>query len=307
MTHDATAASSSSTAEPAESTAQSTAEFTAVSAAPSVAEQEATPLSPITPEPTATADGDNAAGIDRGWKRVLLKLSGEVFGGGSVGVDPDVVQTIARQIADIARQGVEVAIVVGGGNFFRGVELKQRGIDRARGDYMGMLGTVMNCLALQDFLEKEGIETRVQTAITMGQVAEPYIPRRAIRHLEKGRVVIFGAGAGMPYFTTDTVAAQRALEIGAEVVLKATSVDGVYDADPRLVPTAVKFDTIEFAEVLARGLKVADATAISLCMDNKLPLVVFDLLVDGNIGRAVAGERIGTLVTAGGVPAIRPA
>jgi uridylate kinase len=172
---------------------------------------------------------------------------------------------------------------------------------------MGMLGTVMNCLALQDFLEKEGIDTRVQTAITMGQVAEPYIPRRAIRHLEKGRVVIFGAGAGMPYFTTDTVAAQRALEIGAEVVLKATSVDGVYDADPRLVPTAVKFDTIEFAEVLARGLKVADATAISLCMDNKLPLVVFDLLVDGNIGRAVAGERIGTLVTAGGVPAIRPA
>jgi uridylate kinase len=165
----------------------------------------------------------------------------------------------------------------------------------------------MNCLALQDFLEKEGIDTRVQTAITMGQVAEPYIPRRAIRHLEKGRVVIFGAGAGMPYFTTDTVAAQRALEIGAEVVLKATSVDGVYDADPRLVPTAVKFDTIEFAEVLARGLKVADATAISLCMDNALPLVVFDLLVDGNIARAVAGERIGTLVTAGGVPAPHPA
>jgi uridylate kinase len=230
-----------------------------------------------------------------------------VFGGGSVGVDPDVVQTIARQIADVVRQGVEVAIVVGGGNFFRGAELKQRGIDRARGDYMGMLGTVMNCLALQDFLEKEGIDTRVQTAITMGQVAEPYIPRRAIRHLEKGRVVIFGAGAGMPYFTTDTVAAQRALEIGAEVVLKATSVDGVYDADPRLEPAAVKFDTIEFAEVLARGLKVADATAISLCMDNALPLVVFDLLVDGNIARAVAGERIGTLVTAGGVPAGHPA
>ncbi|HEV7754243.1 MAG TPA: UMP kinase [Mycobacteriales bacterium] len=247
-----------------------------------------------------------AVGGDRGWRRVLLKLSGEVFGGGSVGVDPDVVQTIARQIADVVRQGVEVAIVVGGGNFFRGAELKQRGIDRARGDYMGMLGTVMNCLALQDFLEKEGIDTRVQTAITMGQVAEPYIPRRAIRHLEKGRVVIFGAGAGMPYFTTDTVAAQRALEIGAEVVLKATSVDGVYDADPRLVPTAVKFDTIEFSEVLARGLKVADATAISLCMDNALPLVVFDLLVDGNIARAVAGERIGTLVTAGGVPAPRP-
>jgi uridylate kinase len=262
-------------------------------------------LSSTTPD---TAAGLHlAAGGERGWRRVLLKLSGEVFGGGSVGVDPDVVQTIARQIADVVRQGVEVAIVVGGGNFFRGAELKQRGIDRARGDYMGMLGTVMNCLALQDFLEKEGIDTRVQTAITMGQVAEPYIPRRAIRHLEKGRVVIFGAGAGMPYFTTDTVAAQRALEIGAEVVLKATSVDGVYDADPRLVPTAVKFDTIEFAEVLARGLKVADATAISLCMDNALPLVVFDLLVDGNIARAVAGQRIGTLVTAGGVPAPHPA
>jgi uridylate kinase len=282
--HDATAASSSSRPD-----------------------QEEPALSTTVPDSAVTADGVAlAAAADRGWTRVLLKLSGEVFGGGSVGVDPDVVQTIARQIADVVRQGIEVAIVVGGGNFFRGAELKQRGIDRARGDYMGMLGTVMNCLALQDFLEKEGIDTRVQTAITMGQVAEPYIPRRAIRHLEKGRVVIFGAGAGMPYFTTDTVAAQRALEIGAEVVLKATSVDGVYDADPRLVPGAVKFDTIEFAEVLARGLKVADATAISLCMDNKLPLVVFDLLVDGNIARAVAGERIGTLVTAGGAPGVRP-
>jgi uridylate kinase len=287
MTHDATAASSSAGATPRPTQSQ-----------------EATALTATTPDLTGF---DLAAGGVRGWKRVLLKLSGEVFGGGSVGVDPDVVQTIARQIADVVRQGVEVAIVVGGGNFFRGAELKQRGIDRARGDYMGMLGTVMNCLALQDFLEKEGIDTRVQTAITMGQVAEPYIPRRAIRHLEKGRVVIFGAGAGMPYFTTDTVAAQRALEIGAEVVLKATSVDGVYDADPRLEPTAVKFDTIEFAEVLARGLKVADATAMSLCMDNALPLVVFDLLVDGNIARAVAGERIGTLVTAGGVPAGHPA
>jgi uridylate kinase len=295
MTHDATAASPSSAAEPADGHRRSRFGHT----------QEATPLSSTIPD--AAAGLELAVGGDRGWRRVLLKLSGEVFGGGSVGVDPDVVQTIARQIADVVRQGVEVAIVVGGGNFFRGAELKQRGIDRARGDYMGMLGTVMNCLALQDFLEKEGIDTRVQTAITMGQVAEPYIPRRAIRHLEKGRVVIFGAGAGMPYFTTDTVAAQRALEIGAEVVLKATSVDGVYDADPRLVPTAVKFDTIEFSEVLARGLKVADATAISLCMDNALPLVVFDLLVDGNIARAVAGERIGTLVTAGGVPAPRPA
>jgi uridylate kinase len=295
MTHDATAASPLSDPELAGDHRRSGFGTT----------QEATPLSSTTPDTAAALE--LAAGGERGWRRVLLKLSGEVFGGGSVGVDPDVVQAIARQIADVVRQGVEVAIVVGGGNFFRGAELKQRGIDRARGDYMGMLGTVMNCLALQDFLEKEGIDTRVQTAITMGQVAEPYIPRRAIRHLEKGRVVIFGAGAGMPYFTTDTVAAQRALEIGAEVVLKATSVDGVYDADPRLVPTAVKFDTIEFAEVLARGLKVADATAISLCMDNALPLVVFDLLVDGNIARAVAGERIGTLVTAGGVPAPHPA
>jgi uridylate kinase len=287
MTHDATAASSSSSAEPPPRTGHP---------------EEATAVT------TSSPDGVHpAADGTRGWNRVLLKLSGEVFGGGSVGVDPDVVQAIARQIADVVRKGVQVAIVVGGGNFFRGAELKQRGIDRARGDYMGMLGTVMNCLALQDFLEKEGIDTRVQTAITMGQVAEPYIPRRAIRHLEKGRVVIFGAGAGMPYFTTDTVAAQRALEIGAEVVLKATSVDGVYDADPRLVPTAVKFDTIGFAEVLARGLRVADATAISLCMDNALPLVVFDLLVDGNIARAVAGERIGTLVTAGAVPAAEPA
>ena len=174
-----------------------------------------------------------------GYKRVLLKLSGEVFGGGKVGVDPDVVQKIAREIAAVQRTGVEVAIVTGGGNFFRGAELQQRGMDRARADYMGMLGIVMNCLALQDFLEKEGIETRVQTAITMGQVAEPYIPRRAIRHLEKGRVVIFGAGAGMPYFSTDTVAAQRALETKCEVVLMGKNgVDGVYNSDPRINPDA---------------------------------------------------------------------
>jgi len=230
------------------------------------------------------------------YRRVLLKLSGEVFGGGRLGVDPHTVHAIARQIAEVARQGVQVAVVVGGGNFFRGAELQQHGIDRARGDYMGMLGTVMNCLALQDFLEKQGIDTRVQTAITMGQVAEPYIPRRAVRHLEKGRVVIFGAGAGMPYFSTDTTAAQRALEIAAEVVLKATQVDGVYDADPREVPDARRFDVIDYNEVLARGLKVADATAISLCMDNGMPIVVFDVLVEGNIARAVAGERIGTLV-----------
>jgi uridylate kinase len=229
--------------------------------------------------------------------RVVLKLSGEVFGGGLVGVDPDVVATMARQIADVARAGVQVAIVVGGGNFFRGAELSQRGMDRARADYMGMLGTVMNCLALQDFLEKQGVDTRVQTAITMGQVAEPYIPRRAIRHLEKGRVVIFGAGAGMPYFSTDTVAAQRSLEIGAEALLMGKKgVDGVYDADPKSSPDAVRFDRLTYDEFLSRGLKVADATAISLCRDNALPIVVFNLTDEGNIARAVHGEKIGTLI-----------
>jgi uridylate kinase len=239
---------------------------------------------------------DDAGGSGR-YKRVVLKLSGEVFGGGQLGVDPDVVATIARQIADVVGTGVEMAIVVGGGNYFRGLELSERGMDRSRADYMGMLGTVMNCLALQDALEQKGVETRVQTAITMGQIAEPYIPRRAIRHLEKGRVVIFGAGAGMPYFSTDTTAAQRALEIGAEVVLMAKGVDGVYDDDPRTNPQARKFDTVSYDEVLRRGLKVADATAFSLCMDNKMPIIVFNLLEDGNIARAVRGERIGTLVS----------
>jgi len=192
---------------------------------------------------------------------------------------------------------VQVAIVVGGGNYFRGAELSQRGMDRSRADYMGMLGTVMNCLALQDFLEKEGVGTRVQTAITMGQVAEPYIPLRAIRHLEKGRVVIFGAGAGMPFFTTDTVSAQRALEIGAEALLLAKSgVDGVYSADPKKDPTATKYDTITYNEVLSKSLAVADAAAFALCRENKLPIVVFDLMKNGNIGRAVRGEVIGTLV-----------
>jgi uridylate kinase len=229
---------------------------------------------------------------------VLLKLSGEVFGGAKgIGVDPDVVQDIAKQIADVARSGVQVAIVVGGGNYFRGAELSQRGMDRSRADYMGMLGTVMNCLALQDFLEKEGVQTRVQTAITMGQVAEPYIPLRAIRHLEKGRVVIFGAGAGMPFFTTDTVSAQRALEIGAEALLLAKSgVDGVYSADPKKDATATKYDTISYDEVLSKSLAVADAAAFALCRENKLPIVVFDLMKNGNIGRAVRGEVIGTLV-----------
>jgi uridylate kinase len=245
--------------------------------------------------------GDAAPNVRRhkvsGYKRVLLKLSGEVFGGGKVGVDPDVVAKTAEEIAEVVTSGVQVAIVTGGGNFFRGAELQQRGMDRARADYMGMLGTVMNCLALQDFLEKRGVETRVQTAIAMGQVAEPYIPRRAVRHLEKGRVVIFGAGAGMPYFSTDTVAAQRALEVGAEVILMGKQgVDGVYDADPNREPGAVKFDHLTYDEFLTRGLKVADATSVSLCRDNNIDMVVFNLSEEGNIARVVAGEKIGTTV-----------
>jgi uridylate kinase len=206
------------------------------------------------------------------YRRVLLKLSGEMFGAGDVGVDPDVVQAIAAEIKEAVAQGVQVAVVVGGGNFFRGAELSQRGMDRARADYMGMLGTVMNCLALQDFLEQAGVDTRVQTAITMGQVAEPYIPRRAMRHLEKGRVVIFGAGAGLPYFSTDTVAAQRA--------------------------PARKLEHITYADALRDGLSVVDSTAFSLCMDNKLTMIVFGMQGAGNVVRAVRGERIGTLVTA---------
>jgi uridylate kinase len=228
-------------------------------------------------------------------KRVLLKLSGEAFGGGAVGVDPGIVKAIAKQIADAVNDGVEVAIVVGGGNFFRGAELQQKGMDRARADYIGMLGTVMNCLALQDFLEKEGIDTRVQTAITMGQVAEPYIPRRAMRHLDKGRVVIFGAGAGMPYFSTDTVSAQRALECHCDAVLMSKNgVDGVYDADPRTNPNAVKYDRITYSDALSQGLKVVDAAAFSLCMENKLPMIVFAMQGEASITRALRGERIGT-------------
>ncbi len=231
------------------------------------------------------------------YKRVLLKLSGEAFGGGQVGVDPDVVIRVAQQIAEVVSRGVQVAIVVGGGNFFRGAELQQRGMDRDRADYMGMLGTVMNCLALQDFCEKAGLETRVQTAISMQQVAEPYIPRKAERHLEKGRVVIFGAGSGMPYFSTDTVAAQRALEIGAEVLLMAKQgVDGVYDSDPRINPDAKLFDELSYNEFLARGLKVADATAISMARDYDLPMIFFKLDSEGSIARAVSGEKMGTTV-----------
>ncbi len=233
------------------------------------------------------------------YRRVLLKLSGEVFGGEKgIGVDINVMRDVAKQIKDVVKTGVQMAVVVGGGNYFRGAELQQVGMDRARADYMGMLGTVMNCLALQDFLEKEGVDTRVQTAITMGQVAEPYIPRRAIRHLEKGRVVIFGAGAGMPFFTTDTVAAQRALEIGSEALLLAKSgVDGVYSADPKKDSTATKFDDISYNDVLSKSLAVADAAAFSLCRENNLPIIVFDLMTNGNIARAVRGEKIGTLVS----------
>ena len=236
---------------------------------------------------------------DLRYHRVLLKLSGEAFGGGKVGVDPDVVKAIAKEVAQAVQSSVQIAMVIGGGNFFRGAELQQRGMDRARADYMGMLGIVMNCLALQDFLEKEGIDTRVQTAITMGQVAEAYIPRRAIRHLEKGRVVIFGAGAGMPFFSTDTVAAQRALETHCEVILMGKyGVDGVYTADPRLDPTATRLEHITFSEALSRNLKVADATAFALCMENDMPMIVFGMEGEGNVVRAVRGERIGTLVSA---------
>jgi uridylate kinase len=233
-----------------------------------------------------------------GRRRVLLKLSGEAFWGGALGVNPDVVGQIAREIA-AAVDRVEISIVVGGGNFFRGAELSQRGMDRGRADYMGMLGTVMNALALQDFLEQAGAATRVQSAIQMTQVAEPYIPLRAERHMEKGRVVIFGAGAGLPYFSTDTVAAQRALEIRADEVLVAKNgVDGVYTADPHKDPTATLIDRITYIDALKRGLKVVDSTAFSLCMDNSMDMRVFGMEPAGNVTRALLGEQIGTLVTA---------
>ena len=232
-------------------------------------------------------------------RRVLLKLSGEVFGGGAIGLDPDVVAAVAQEIAIANGDGIQIAVVVGGGNFFRGAERSQRGLDRSRADYMGMLGTVMNALALQDFLEQAGVRTRVQTAIAMGQVAEPYIPLRAIRHLEKGRVVVFGAGAGMPFFSTDTVAAQRALETHCtEVLVGKNGVDGVYTADPRKDPGATRIDRITYREALARGLKVVDAAAFSLCMDNDLDMRVFGMNEPGNVTRALRGESIGTLVSA---------
>jgi uridylate kinase len=230
-------------------------------------------------------------------RRVLLKLSGEAFGAGTLGVDPDIVSGIAREIAEAAKT-VQVAIVVGGGNFFRGAELSQRGMDRSRADYMGMLGTVMNALALQDFLEQAGQPVRVQSAIEMTQVAEPYIPLRAIRHLEKGRVVIFGAGAGLPYFSTDTVAAQRALEINAvEVLVAKNGVDGVYDDDPRTNAGAKKIDTITYSQALEQELKVIDATAFALCRDNNLPMRIFGMEPGGNIAKAIRGEDIGTVVS----------
>src|SRR5262245_14584620 len=230
-------------------------------------------------------------------RRVVLKLSGEVFGGGAVGVDPDVVQSIARQIAAVVCKGIQVAAVIGGGNFFRGAELQRHGMDRARADYMGMLGTVINCLALQDALERRQVVTRVQTAIQMTQIAEPYIPRRAVRHLEKGRIVIFGAGMGSPYFSTDTTAAQRALEVGAEAILMAKNgVDGIYDADPKANPEARKFARLDYLEAIRRELRVTDTTALSLWNESDLPTIVFGLLTEGNIRRTVLGEPIGTIV-----------
>ena len=232
-------------------------------------------------------------------RRVLLKLSGEVFGGGTVGLDVDVLKRISAQIHDAVCEGVQVACVVGGGNFFRGAELSQRGFDRARADYMGMLGTVINALALQDTIEQAGTRTRVQTAIAMGQVAEPYIPLRAIRHMEKGRVVVFGAGAGMPYFSTDTVSAQRALETRCDELLVGKSgVDGVYSADPNLDPEAEKLDFVTYQQALEKGLKVVDAAAFSLCKDNALNMRVFGMSEPGNVARALRGDTIGTLVSA---------
>lgn len=231
------------------------------------------------------------------FRRVLLKLSGEaLMGDVEYGIDPDTLDSLAKQIKTVREDGVEVAIVVGGGNIFRGIAASASGMDRAQADYIGMLATVMNALALQEALERNGVFTRVMSAIEMQAVAEPYIRRRAMRHMQKGRVVIFAAGTGNPYFTTDTTAALRALEIGAECIMKATKVDGIYDADPKTHPDAVKFDELTYIEVLNRGLQVMDSTAISLCMDNKLPILVFNMETDGNIERALLGGRVGTIV-----------
>ncbi len=248
--------------------------------------------------PDALARHEAVGAVQPRPRRVLLKLSGEAFGGGQVGLATAVVRRVAEEIAAAVRTGVQVAIVVGGGNFFRGAELSANGLDRARADYMGMLGTVMNCLALQDFLEQAGVQTRVQTAIAMGQVAEPYIPLKAIRHMEKGRVVIFGAGAGLPYFSTDTVSVQRALETHCdEVLMGKNGVDGVYTADPRQDPTATRYDRLTYTEALVSGLEVMDATALSMCRDNGVRMRVFGLEGQGNVTRALQGEKIGTLLT----------
>lgn len=231
------------------------------------------------------------------YKRVLLKLSGEVLGGSQgYGIDPEVITAIALEIKDVVASGVELALVIGGGNIFRGLAASSKGMDRASADYMGMLATMINALAMQDALEQIGVDTRVQSAIAMQAVAEPYIRRKAVRHLEKGRVVIFGAGTGNPYFTTDTAASLRAMEINAEVILKGTKVDGVYSADPKKDPAAVKYQTLSYIDVLKKGLAVMDATATSLCMDNSLPIIVFDVSVSGNVKRVVMGEEIGTIV-----------
>ncbi|MDZ4654566.1 MAG: UMP kinase [Coriobacteriia bacterium] len=237
---------------------------------------------------------------DYRYERVLLKLSGEaLMGDVGYGIDPKVLDALARQLKTVHDDGVQIAIVVGGGNIFRGIAASANGMDRAQADYIGMLATVMNALALQDVLEKQGVFTRVMSAIEMQDVAEPYIRRRAIRHLEKGRVTIFAAGTGNPYFTTDTTAALRALEIGAECIMKATKVDGVFDADPMTHPDAVKFDELTYIDVLNRGLKVMDSTAISLSMDNNLPIIVFNMEREGNIVRALKGDKVGTIVRGG--------
>jgi len=229
--------------------------------------------------------------------RVLLKLSGESLAGEQgYGIDPQTINAIAREIREVVDQGVHLALVIGGGNIFRGLAASSKGMDRSSADYMGMLATMINSLAMQDALEKVGVATRVQSAIAMQEVAEPYIRRRAMRHLEKGRVVIFGAGTGNPYFTTDTAASLRAMEIGAQVILKGTKVDGVYSADPKKDPNAVKLPKLTYIDVLKKGLQVMDATATSLCMDNNLPIIVFDLTTEGNIKRVIAGEEIGTIV-----------
>ncbi len=232
------------------------------------------------------------------YRRILVKLSGEALGDQlGMGVNPDAIHSVARQIRDVRELGVDVVIVVGGGNIFRGLQGSEKGIERATGDYMGMLGTVINALALQDALEKQSVPTRVQSAIAMSQVAEPFIRRRAVRHLEKGRVVIFGGGTGNPYFSTDTTAALRAAEVGADVILKATKVDGVYDSDPKKNPSAKRFEKISYLEALQKQLKVMDATAFSLCMDNKMPIIVFDMFKEENLARVVRGEKVGTVVS----------